>query len=107
AFLHESPPLGSTVTFHDHSRNGVSLRLTLPLMSRAIVEPSLALFMCRTLRPPSFSIVNRSYLGLPQFWAFQPSGMPLAPAGCLDQSSMTTLPCCARAVVASASSSPA
>src|SRR5436190_1089688 len=79
AFLHESPPLGSTVTFHDHSRNGVSLRLILPLMSLEIVEPSLALFMCRTLRPPSFSIVKRSYLGLPQFCAFHPSGMPWAP----------------------------
>src|SRR4029077_9019376 len=103
AFLHESPPLGSAVTFHDHSRKGVSLRLTLPLMSLEIVEPSLTLFMWSALRPSSVTIV-KSYLGLPQFWPFQPVGIPLAPAACVDQSSMTTLPCCADAVVARASS---
>src|SRR5258705_12293824 len=102
AFRHESPPLGSTVTFHDHSRIGVSLRFTLPLMSFKTVEPSLALLRCRALRPSSLTI-EKSYLGLPQFWPFQPSGIPLAPTGCFDQSSTTTLPC-AHAVAASVSS---
>src|SRR5262245_17155863 len=83
ALWHESPPFGNTVTFHDHSRTGVSFRLTLPLISLETVEPSLTLLRWIALRPSSFTIV-KSYLGLPQFWPFQPSGMPLAPTGCLD-----------------------
>src|SRR5215510_5817640 len=56
-FLHELPPLGSTMDFHSHSRIGVSLRLTLPWMSRLIVELSLALFRYSAGRPPSSTIV--------------------------------------------------
>src|SRR6266850_5036288 len=75
AFLHESPPLGSTDAFHDHSSSGVSLRFTLPLMSREIVEPSLALRRCRTLRLPCASI-EKSYFGLPQLCFCQLDGTP-------------------------------
>src|SRR5205823_6454223 len=80
SFLQASPPFGSVVTFHDHSRTGVCLRSILPLMSFEMVEPSPALFICRALRPSSFTIV-KSYFGLPQFWAFQPFGTPLLPTG--------------------------
>src|SRR5580765_924407 len=86
---HELPSLGSVVTFHDHSRTGVSLRFTLPLISLEIVEPSLALRSCRTLWL-SFVAIVKSYFGLPQFCPFQPAGIPLPPTACDDQSSTTT-----------------
>src|SRR5687767_12041565 len=76
AFLRESPPFGSTTAFHDHSSTGVALRSTLPLTSLETVEPSLALFRCKLLRPSSCATV-KSYFGLPQFWPFHPGGMAL------------------------------
>src|SRR5678816_1802174 len=80
------------MTFHDHSRIGVSLRFTLPLMSREASEPSLALFM-RSARWLSSVTISKSYFGLPQFWAFQSGGRPLVPTAGFVQSSTTIWPC--------------
>ena len=89
SFLRESAPFGSTLTFHVHSRIGVSFRLTLPLTSFAIVDPSSLLLSRRALRPPPSTIV-KSYVGVPHCCFSQPAGTPCAPRGCEDQSSITT-----------------
>src|SRR2546422_8610885 len=53
AFLQELAPFGSTIDFHSHSRIGVSLRRTLPLISRLSVVLSLWLFRYSARRPSS------------------------------------------------------
>ena len=40
---------------------------------------------------PLWVTMRNSYLGLPQLCPFQPSGMPVLPSGCFDQSSTGTV----------------
>jgi methylmalonyl-CoA mutase N-terminal domain/subunit len=105
AFTQELPPLGSVTTLQLHWSTGVSLRLTLPLISLEIVEPSSSLRRRRTRRLLLSTIV-KSYFGLPQLCPFQSFGMPFAPTGCCDQSS-TTIVSAAHAAVTRAPASSA
>src|SRR5262245_55662157 len=58
-------------------------------MSFEIVEPSSRL-LSRRARVPALSTTSKSYAGLPQFWPFQPGGMPLVPTRISAQFSTTT-----------------
>ena len=60
--------------------------MTSTLISLEIVELSLLLLMLSALRP-SWVTMRKSNLGLPQLCPFHPSGMPVLPSGCCDQSS--------------------
>src|SRR5438552_2589806 len=76
------------MTRQRHSRIGVCLRSTLPLMSSAIVELSPSLRRWSTRLPSLVTITTKSYLGLPQLPPFQPSGIPRLPPAYLLQSAM-------------------
>src|SRR3984893_16749255 len=64
--------------------------LTSTFTSLEIVELSFALLSWIALRPPCVAM-RKSYLGLPQFWPFHPSGIPVLPSVCLAQSSTGTV----------------
>src|SRR4029453_9812483 len=68
-------------------------------MSREASEASLALFI-RSARWLSSITISKSYLGLPQFWAFHSGGRPLVPTVGFVQSSTTSIGACAPATVA-------
>ena len=82
------PALGSVTTRQLHWSVGQVLTST--LISLEIVELSPALWKWMTLRPASLTM-RKSYLGLPQFCPFQPSGMPVLPSGWLAQLSTGTV----------------